>query len=161
MAAVYTFDIVTDRDYFDRILTPAIAEYRTDSLTVVKAMTCSVFLLQFTDWVFHCNTGIVTSLLGPSADEKKLTEHFSQQWDCYHSIRCIATGTKHFNVTNKRVSNVQNTDLQHGFYSPLGITESHLTMRMTDGSLRFVDYDVINCYDKWVGFVTGTLSWQL
>jgi hypothetical protein len=163
VATVYTFDILTDRDYFDRMLTPTITDYRKDQLSVLKAMTSSIFLLQFTDWVYHCNPVVVADLLGSAGDERALTAFFSSQWECYHTIRCIATGTKHYNVTNRQISNVVDTKLQHGFYSPLGftLTESHLTMKTTDGGLRFVDYDILNCYDKWIDFVSSTLNWSL
>lgn len=34
-------------------------------------------------------------------------------------------------------------------------------MRMSNGQLRFIDSDIINCYEKWKEFVTSVLKWQL
>jgi hypothetical protein len=159
---VYCFDILTAKDYYERLLKPIIEDYKKDRLSSSKALMCAMLLWHFAEWIFHSQPNEMTKLFGVTQDYKKLRDHIISKCEGYHFVGSVGLGSKHFRLTDPNHNDVKQTGESHGHLSGLfGLTESHLFLQMKDDKIRHIDTDIISSMNAWEEFIRTSLPWQV
>jgi len=160
MSTEYCFDIDTAEGYYRKLLKPAVDDFMRDRTSSPKALTSSLFLWHFTEWVVESHPAQLKKLGLGLCSIEALRKHMVSKYPGYAYLEMVANGAKHCRVDNKKLQGVKATELSHGFYNPLGVTESHLVLKMKDGTTRFIDYDIVNSMKEWESFIGKNLGWQ-
>jgi hypothetical protein len=158
----HCFDISNAKDFFDKMLVPYMDEYRKDTLSSSKALMSCILLWQFAEWVYHSHPVELSSHPANPQSCSDLRKVIVGLAPGYQYVGMVATGAKHFHVTNPHMQGVVQTELMHGFWNPflfIGLTESHLFIKMADGSSCFLDCAILDTMIKWDEFCRTTLSW--
>jgi hypothetical protein len=162
MATGYCFDITTARDYYDKLLVPEVDDFRRDFLSSVKGLSAAIYLWQFAEWVVGDHVAELGSVPGLSKKTKDDLRNFiCGMYDGYRYVGVIATGVKHHNVTSNHLRGlVDKTEVGHGYATGLlALTQSHLVLKMSDGTTRFLDRDIFESMKAWEQFVKLYLRW--
>ena len=77
MATDHCFDITSARDYYEKLLVPAVDEFRKDILSSRKGLTAAIYLWQFPEWVVQHHLPELAALPAPIVSLNNLRNHIT------------------------------------------------------------------------------------
>lgn len=146
--AYKTFEVRTARDYFELLVSQSFEDFKNDNLSSKAAIVCAVFTWHLHEWIWAQSGARVKTIPGISK-LRDFQNFLFNECPAFLILAEVANGSKHFDSDRK---SIKSTELKHGFYSLIGTTESHLTVK-TETELHFFDHILDKSVQYWDTFI--------
>ncbi|MDO1447412.1 hypothetical protein Q0590_14180 [Rhodocytophaga aerolata] len=136
--------LTSSRDLYQKLLQDY-ADFNNDPLSAYKALDCAAVAWHLTDWVFHEYEKLAFPNVG------SMREEFYKSCDDLKTMHDLATGLKHFTISNPK-SNMSGSHLHQGGFSrafSFGFNVSRLEIQYSDKASEPIDLLLERVVNFW------------